>query len=116
MIPPGEFLEETWGRNQQKLNMNDMMRVKKMIMILFGRRCKTSMNFKDSSLNESDPHESSIAKAVNPPLFFGGEKKPGRPWRLRSWWFGKRKLPGHRSCEVEQLEARHMAFGVESII
>ena len=89
------------------------------------------MNFKDSSLNESDPHESSIAKTVNPPLFLGG--KPERPLRLRSWWVCLRSLhetaaPKKEkpcdakkessekesclpsSCEVEQLEAKHIFF------
>ena len=50
--------------------------IKKVTMVMFRREAyKTSMNFRDLSLNESDPYESSIAKAITVTFFFGN---PGR--------------------------------------
>lgn len=50
--------------------------IKKMTMILFRREAfKTSMNLRDLSLNESDPYESSIAKAITVTFFSGSRER-----------------------------------------
>lgn len=53
------------------------MILKRVTMVVLRREAyKTSMNFRDLSLNESDPYESSIAKAITVTFFFREAGKP----------------------------------------
>lgn len=108
------------------------------MVVLRREAYKTSMNFRDLSLNESDPYESSIAKAITVTFFFREAGKPiaflglvfwSQEFHLevppRNCRAGKRqtsamqkstprkKNAAYQACQAVVSEASHIFFGRE---